>query len=927
MFRRTTKAAALAAALAVTAASAAAPNQAMKVGRQPDGTVVLPTHQVLDPAGTTIEFRGRPNAVTLSPDGRVAAFLNGAYRAIVLVDVASWTVKQEFSEAGSSASFTGIRYSKDGAKLFATQANGRVIVANVAADGTLSADGYLQTPESPLPYPGLVGKNSYPGGFDFSADGTKLYLALNRNNSVAVYDLATRAVLGEIPVGNAPFDVLVDGGRAYVTNRGGRKASAGDHTVDSSSTPIVADETSGFATTGTVSVIDLASGTVVRTIDVGRLPGAMLKDGGRLYVANANSDTVSVIDLESFEVTELDVARARLGNVVASAAAAASDPPGGWLPRGFSPNALAMIHGRLLVGLGRANALAVFRLLDPAKGKVEFEGLIPTGWYPTGIATHDATGRIVIANGKGVGSLGPEAKAGPHAPTNKTGKYVHSNMGSATLVAFPTPKQLAAYTERTLRNNGWLDSAWAQLLPVRASVRAAAAARTNAKPVPVPARLGEPSVFKHVFYIIKENRTYDQILADLPQGNGDTTKLQFGREFTPNQHAISEQFVLLDNTYDSGSNSADGHQWNTQAFVTDYVERSYGGFVRTYPFNGGDALVYPSTGFLWDNALRNGKKVRVYGEYVNGLRANGEEMGPWLATGFLGGGTTLGGTWHDWYRDAQILGGTIEGELHADVDAHSDVPSLDRIINKDYPPYHMIITDQYRVEVFLKEFAEYVKNGNLPELVIMALTNDHTEGASPGYPTPHAMIADNDLALGRVLEAISTSPYWKDSAVFVIEDDAQNGVDHVDGHRTIAYVASAYSRRGIVDSTYHTQVSFIRTMEQILGLPPMNLMDAAVPPTWMAHLFQGTPDPTPYAAITPAIPLDTMNASLESLGGLERLWAEASAEMDFSRPDAADEDLLNRVIWYESRGYDVPYPGDDRVLAPAEVRPYLDARR
>jgi YVTN family beta-propeller protein len=910
-----------AAALAVAPGLAAEPTRTMQVGRQQNGTVVLTNHQVLEPAGTTVEFRGRPNAIALSPDGKTAAFLNGTYSAIILVDVATVTVKQEFASAGTSASFTGIHYSADGTKLYATQANKRVIVANVGADGTLAADGYIAAPDSPIPYPGLTLKNSYPGGFALSADGTKMYLTLNRENSVGVFDLATRTLLKQIPVGNAPFDVLIDGKLAFVTNRGGRKAVAGDHTVDSSSTPIVADEDSGFPTTGTVSVIDLESERVVREIEVGLLPGAMLLDGGYLYVANTNSDSVSIIDRKTFAVRTLDVVSARIGTTSVKPVQSL-----GWLPRGLSPNALAMIHGRLLVSLPRANAIGVFRVSDVAKGQVEFEGLIPTGWYPMGIAADEATGRIVVANGKGVGSLGPEAKAGPHPPTNKTGKYVHSNMGSATVVAFPTPAQLLAYTERTLRNNGWLDSGWAQLLPLSRSAKAAAAPRKGVRPVPVPERLGEPSVFKHVFYIIKENRTYDQILSDLPQGNGDTTKLQFGREFTPNQHAISEQFALLDNTYDSGSNSADGHQWNTQAFVSDYVERSYGGFVRAYPFNGGDALVYTPLGFIWDNALRNGKSIRVYGEYTNGLRANGEEMGPWLASGFLGGGTTLGGTWADWWRDAQILNGWAEGELHADVEAHSDVPSLDRIINRDYPPYHMIISDQYRVGVFLEEFEQYVKNGNLPEFVIMALTNDHTEGTSPGYPTPQAMVADNDWALGRVIEAVSKSPYWKDTAIFVIEDDAQNGVDHVDGHRTIAYVASAYSKRGIVDSTYNTQVSFIRTMEQILGLPPMNVMDGSVPGNYMANLFQSTPDLTPFTSIKPAIPLDTMNPTLDALTGLQRQWAEASMAMDFSRPDAADEELLNRLTWYATRGYDVPYPGDERVLAPGEVHAYIDSR-
>lgn len=313
--------------------------------------------------------------------------------------------------------------------------------------------------------------------------------------------------------------------------------------------------------------------------------------------------------------------------------------------------------------------------------------------------------------------------------------------------------------------------------------------------------------------------------------------------------------------------------------------------------------------------------MRVYGEYVSGLKADGVEMGPWRNG--LGHGYTEAGVWKNFYNDAQILAGKQSGTLHVDLEAHADVPSLEKIINKDYPPYHQIIPDQYRVEVFLKEFNEYVRNGNLPDLVVMALTSDHTNGLTPNYPTPRAMVADNDLALGRVIEAISKSPYWKDSAIFVIEDDAQNGVDHVDGHRTIGFVASPYTKRGAVDSRYYTQIDFIRTMEQILGLPPMNQMDMAVEPTSMKHVFTEEADFTPFTAVANQISLDEMNPGSTALKGLEKEWALASAALDFSKPDAADTDILNRAIWYGTKGFDKPYPGDARVLAPNEVHAYL----
>lgn len=872
-----------------------------QVGRQPDGKVVLPTNQVLHPAGQQVEFRGRPIAVTLSPDRKTAAFLNGAYRAIILVDPATGTIKQEFAAAGSSASFDGILYSSDGKTLYASQANGRLIIAKVADDGTLELDQLVTTlPKSTIPYSGREDGNPYPGGLALSEDGKTLYVVLSRNNTLAVFDLATRTVMGEIRVGNAPHAVIVSGNRAYVSNQGGRPAAPGDFTVDSSGTPVVAHEESGYATTGTVSVVDLDAGVESKAIEVGLHPTALLLDDRRLFVANSNSDTVSVIDVENDQVVKTINIKPFLG-----------------APLGSSPNALAMMDGNhLVVSLGRNNALAVYNVPRRFSRAVEFEGLIPTAWYPSSIAIDGENRRLIVANGKGVGSLGPEGTVGPYPPTNKTGKFAGSNLGSTSIISFPTEAELRAYTLQVFENNNWINLVLGNLNQAQ---------RKKVRPVPIPVELGDPSVFKHVFYIIKENRTYDQIFGALPQGNGDPNLVQFGREVTPNHHALAEGFVLFDNLYVSSSNSADGHQWITQAFVNDYLDKSYGGFIRTYPFNGGDSLAYSQTGFLWDNALKHGKSVRAYGEYVNGLRADGLEMGPWID--FLGNGVTTAGTWSDFYRDARILAGKEDGELHVDLEAHSDVPSLNKIINRDYPPYNMVIPDQYRVEVFLKEFNEYVKNGNLPDLTIMALTNDHTEGTKPTYPVPRSMVADNDLALGRVVEAISRSPYWKDSVIFVIEDDAQNGVDHVDGHRTIGFVISPYTKRQAVDSHYYTQIDFVRTIEQILGLPPMNQMDMAVEPTSMKHVFRNRPDRTRFKALPNQVPLDELNPQVSALKGLQKEWALASARMDFSKPDAADENMLNRVIWYSTKGFDKPYPGDSRVLVPQEVHAYLKTKQ
>lgn len=868
------------------------------VGKQADGTVVLSTNQIIKPAGTTVEFRGRPNAIALSPDQRHAAFLTGAYKAIIVLDTITGAVTQEFSAAGSSASFKGIVYSKDGTKLYASQANGRIIIANVAADGTLTLDQLVSTPKTTIASPGNEDGNAFPGGMAISEDGKTLYVVLSRDNSVAALNLTTRTFGINMPVGNAPSQIVVQGTRAYVSNQGGRMANAGDVTNNSSGTAVVADAKSGFTTTGTVSVIDLTRGGVINTIDVERQPTALLLNGERLFVANSNSDSVSVIDTRKHKVVKTIHVQ-----------------PFTNAPFGSSPNALAMLdEQQLVVSLGRNNALAVYRLGNREYDAVEFTGLIPTGWYPSDVVFDSAHQQLIVSNDKGVGSLGPEAKVGPDPATNKTGKYVHSNMGSATFISFPNKSRIESYTEQVFKNNSWvnLDDKMERVSSKDAKHKRA---------VPVPEKTGEPSVFKHVFYIVKENRTYDQILGDLRQGNGDINVLQFGRDVTPNQHSLAESFVLLDNLYDSGSNSADGHQWSTQAFVTDYLEHFYGGFIRSYPFNGGDAMAYAPSGFLWDNALKHGKKVRVYGEYVNGLRADGVEMGPWISGS--GHGVTEAGFWRDFYHDALILGGKMAGTPHVKLEAHSDVPSLEANINKAYPPYHQIINDQYRVEVFLKEFNDYVKHKNLPDLVVMALTSDHTSGTAPNYPTPRAMVADNDLALGRVIDAISHSPYWEDSVIFVIEDDAQNGADHVDGHRTTGYIVSPYTKRNNVDSHYYTQIDFIRTMEQILGLPPMNQMDLAVRPDSMARVFTDKPNLTPFTVLPNQIDLTEMNPGSTQLAGIRKEWALASAELDFAKPDAADPLLLNRAIWYSVKGYDMPYPGDERVLKPSEVHAYL----
>ncbi|WP_051012262.1 alkaline phosphatase family protein [Desulfobacula toluolica] len=882
-----------------------------QVGRQQDGTIVLPTNRILKPAGRQVEFEGRPNGIALSPDSTTVALLNAAKNNIIVMDSRTGEIKQMFAPDGFKASSNGIVYSKDGKFLFASQSDGYLLIANVLSDNTLFLEQQLALPLSKIHYPG-ADYNPNPIGLAVSDDGKTLYIALSRNNSLAVFDISTRAVLKEIAVGNVPTGVVVGNGKVYVSNRGGRPARQGDFTVDSSGTPIVADPISGGAITGSVSVVDIKTNQQITSIPVGLHPSGLLVAGKRLFVANSNSDNVSVIDIESDKVIKT-ISIKPFENALF----------------GSSPNALAIMDNRLVVSLGAGNCLAVYAL-GHRFGGVEFQGLIPTGWYPSGIAVDNEKRQLLVANTKGVGALGPatiwKSPAGS-PPTQGKGHNSMAYMGSASMIEFPDYHTLQAHTRQTLENNSWI-----------ALSRRKDAKKTGTKkpdPVPLPEKTGDPSVFKHVFYIIKENRTYDQIFGDFkdknkkPKGNGDPKLVQFGQDVTPNHHALARQFMLFDNLYDSGSISSEGHQWITQAFVVDYLAKDLTTYARTYPFNGGDALVYAPSGFLWENALNLGKSVRVYGEYANGLTANGLEMGPWVnptvkppakvKAPWLGGGVTNAGSWAAFWQDTSILAGEETGELHVKLRSSSDIPSLDRLLCREFPPFNTGIPDQYRVQVWMKEFDRYVADNNLPNLSVMLICQDHTQGNLPGYPTPEAMVADNDLALGRIVEKISHSPYWKNSIIFIIEDDAQNGVDHVDGHRTLGFVISPYTRREVVNSNYYTQLDITRTIEHILGLPPMTQMDMAIDPRAMKAVFTDKPDFTPFKAKPARIPLDTMNKPLTAMKGLEKEWALAMAEQNFSKPDAADEDMLNRVIWYTVKGYDTPYPGDPRVLSPHEL--------
>ncbi|WP_235963780.1 bifunctional YncE family protein/alkaline phosphatase family protein [Tautonia rosea] len=809
------------------------------------GGTLVTTQQRLRPAGTSVEFPGRPVDVAVSPDGSLVVAKDN--RGVLLIDAQTWQINQRLAFPDGGGSMHGIAVSQDGRRFWATSAQSHLYEATLADDGAFA---WSRTYD--LPGPNGEGP-SHACGIALNEDETVAYVALSRNNSIGQVDLTTGAVVREIPVGVAPFDVELDpsGTVLYVSNWGGRRPLDGEQTALSSGTPVLVDDR-GVAKSGTVGKVDLEQGAMTVEVATGLHPSDLVLDprAGRLYVANANSDTVGILNVSNGAFSEVAEILVR------------PDPT---LPFGSASNALALSEdgGTLYVANGGNNAVAVVSLNDDRTGGAVL-GFIPAGWYPGGLAL-GPDGHLFIANIKGLGS-----RSEPEDPAK--GRSVYAYLGTVQKVAPADTETLADWTAQVLE-----DSRVPQALRAweREQVRA------DIAPRPVPERLGEPSVFEHVVYVIKENRTYDQVFGDFPQGEGDPNLTIFGREITPNHHALAEQFVLLDNYYCNGVNSADGHSWSTEGNVTDHLEKAFGGFTRSYTF-GDDPLNYSSTGFIWDNVLLHGLSFRNYGEmdYAEPVPKDA--------------------TFVQIYED--FLNGTNEITFTQNI----GIDTLRRYSSPNFPGWNMKIPEVLRADRFLKELAEFEETGTFPNFVILYLPQDHGSGTTPGMPTPNAHMADNDLALGRIVEGISASRFWPKTCIFVIEDDPQNGFDHIDGHRSICLVASPYTKRGAVVSEFYNQTSVLHTMERILGLPPMNQMDAMSP--LMTECFTDEPDFTPYTALPVTVPLDELNKQVSQLPPGQRVWAEASLAQDFTVFDRADEDTLNRILWHFAKGADTPYP-------------------
>ncbi len=697
-------------------------------------------------------------------------------------------------------------------------------------------------------------------GLVWHPDGARLYSAGAGQNNVQEFTYAngaiTRARTFTLPAVNGQsfaggLAVTPDGTTLYVTRVFAQTVSAID-LASGQVTKTIALPAEPYANVvsadGKMLYVSLWGGAKVQAymlpsmilieeLNTGEHPNAMVlsRDGKRLFVACGNSASVWVFDTFSGDAIE---------QISMSLTPAA--------PTTATPNSLALSPDgqTLLVSTADNNAIAV---VDVSNGGRSFvSGFVPTGWYPTGAIFSYDSKQIFMLSAKGLISA---AK-----PTDDDGSV--RLQGAVSMLSVPDRVTLADYTRRVLAVTPYNDA-----IKMNPTVPVGS---------PIPRQVGGSSPIKHVFYIIRENRTYDSILGDMKQGNGDPTLNLFGAAITPNAHALASQFVLFDNFYVDADVSYDGHAFSTAAYATDVIQKLW----QTYYANRGGMylsegsgfmrnafgnLTAPQSGYIWDYAARAGVSVRSYGEFVEN-------------------------------RSKSASG---------DVLAVESVPGLKNLVAPTFAGFDLTITDQKRVDNWLQEFNGFVQSGNLPQLSILHLGNDHTLGTTPGAPTPRAMIADNDLALGRVVEAISNSAYWKDSAIFVVEDDAQSGPDHVDSHRSVALVASPFARRAFVDHSFYSTSGMLRSMELILGLPPMSTYDAAATP--MFNAFQSTPDLSVYRRLTPNVALDEKNPA-------SAIGAMASQAMNFSDADLTPEEGLNEIIWHSIMGPDVPMPPPKRSV-------------
>jgi YVTN family beta-propeller protein len=982
---------------------------------------------IITPAGTQVYLgiTTRAKAIALNPTGNhTAAVLQmGAPQAVTIFNTRTGAVLQTYSvpytnskgaaSNDSDGSTTGITYTPDGKYLLfsqdgnnfydSLQQGGFVGIASVSAAGMLSKYAQVSVPMDVnssyylanvtcYPYNGAANPpsgspggttgsfllpcgystttfsdavlTSYPMGIAISPDAKTAYVVLDNNDTLTKIDLtASTPVEGaEVRVGNVPHSVVIspDGKTAYVSNEAGRIAAASDFQLYSNGTPVVAEYPTGTTAKGTVSVVDLASFTVTGSIMAGHHPTGMAFWGKYLLVANTYDDSISVIDTTNKqEVRTID-----LGLPIGV--------PGENHPAyGAGPNSIAVDARNHIAyaALYNANGIAVVDLRADAPSPVV--GMIPVGYAPSSVVLDAADNSLLVANDKGIGSTGygvatPPTSTAENSYGAKKSYYgvsdfnTHQDLGTVSIIPVPSRSTLDAMTKQVFQNNHW---------DLAQNIWSAAGGRRFTKPVAIPNKIGDPSKIKHVFLIIRENRTYDQMLGDVAGGNGDPSLAVFGNNstyaeyphVTPNAHALVQRFPLLDNFYDPSRQSADGHNWILQAMAPYGDDIQSPDWLRDYPANGGDAIAYQKKGHLFDVAAAAGVRMKIYGEYVEYNTFNVPGCTPTKSTqanSYNGSGKAVAlpfvvsdscePSWTQFYNDTLEYESGNEPQLqyYNDIGSFSPLPNVMKYAVQNFPQFDLGIPDQYRVDVWKQDFAKDVAAGTVPQLEFIWIISDHTTGP----PNATAEEADNDLAVGRIVDYISHSNVWPSSAIFIEEDDAQNGVDHVDGHRSPGYVISPYVTQKVnsdgtgagvtEESTFYTQVNMTRTIEQILGLKPMNQNDLVASP--MRTLFidnppkdnflpwSHVPNQTPlcygvagYVAptnITPSLnTCSSATAAVQDSPAVKALragWLKMKAEVFAGRyhmPDSEDPDTVSHFDWYEATGFKVPFPGEKTV--------------
>ncbi|MDO3643623.1 alkaline phosphatase family protein [Mucilaginibacter sp. L3T2-6] len=787
------------------------------------GDKMFVNSQAFNPAGQTLDLAQGTRVMNIELARHDKFLLSKNNGGLAVINADDFTVANRFEyEKDEAGSMYGLAVDGNDSTVYFTGAQKNLYIGNITQSGEFKLTEKIDL--------SVNKKTATPLGIGL-VDKHIAYVALAIPNQVAVVDIAAGKVLAKVPVGVCPYAIVIskDKRLAFVSNFGGPQARKGDRTEVSAGTKVAVDDNS-IALRGSVTVIDIQSRKAVKQIATRIYPESMAlsPDGSLLYVTDESGDGISVVDTKKLAVVHTIDTK--------------PDPS---LPYGSLTTALAFSpDGKVLYAANAGNnAIALIDPKHPQKGPY---GFIAGGGFPGAVC--------VTAHNLFIGNVTP------------------LKQGALQKVALPASKaQLDAYTTTAKKGFHFIEM-----------MRAQAEANLKARPQPVPANVGEPSSIKHVVYIIRENKKFDQELGDFGKGNCDSTLVEYAKHITPNAHSLAGQFILLDNYYCNGINSSDGHQWATQGISTPYHEKDFSGGRCAYDF-GTDPLCYAGCGFIWTHLLRKGISFRNFGEFDLAEVTKGKSW------------TNLYDNWKDkgdsvWYKCAY------------------QSKSLEKYSDLRYPGWNLTIPEQIRADVFIKALHEYEAKGSFPDFTIIYLPNDHTSGYDEKSPTPRAYVADNDLATGRVVEALSKSPFWKDMAIFVNEDDPQSGTDHVDGHRSVCFVASPYAKRKSIVSKFYNQASVLHTICQIFGTQPMNQMVAMAP--LMNDCFQESPDYTPYTTLTPAVAINEMNPPKQKIGSkTTKRLAPLTEKMDFSKPDLNDKDalLFSEYLWSTIHG-DKPFP-------------------